>query len=211
LNHFTTTMLAFGIMVAALPTARAADTNCTSNLFNTTVNGNLIVPAGQSCQLIAVTVTGNVQVQTNALLTILFSAGPTTTIVGNVSVGTGARLNASNGGLTIDGNFEANQCLGVSLVGSPVNTLGGNVQIHDCTGGADVLVFDIGGNVDCNNSGICDLGGNKVNGNVEVNDNSSAIVANNTIGNNLECQGNTSITGEPNTVGGKKSGQCAGF
>jgi hypothetical protein len=136
------------------------------------------------------------------------------TIIGNVSVGTGASMFVSNGGLTIDGNFEANQCLSVALnaVGAPI-TIGGNVQIQYCTLAEDVLEDDIGGNVACNNSNTCDVISNKVNGNVEVNDNSSATVGNNTIGNNLECQGNASITDEggPNTVGGHKKGQCAGF
>jgi hypothetical protein len=207
MNHFTTTMLVCGIMVAALPTARAADTTCTSFLANTTVNGNLIVPAGQACNLAGVTVTGNVQVQTNATLT--FPAPlPPSTIVGNVSVGTGAQLIVSGGGLTIDGNFVANQCRFVFL--NQGVAVGGNVQIQYCT--SPIVEFnDIGGNVACSNSGTCDVSSNKVNGNVEVNDNSSAEVANNTIGNNLECQGNTTIAGGGNSVGGKKSGQCAGF
>jgi hypothetical protein len=208
MNHFTTTMLACGIMVAALPTARAADTTCPPNLVNTTVNGNLIVPAGQGCSMTGVTVTGNVQVQTNAVLTFPNSL-PTSTIVGNVSVGTGASV-GSFGGLTIDGNLDANQCLSVTL-NAPA-TVGGNVQIQYCED-TGVIGSDIGGNVACNNSGICDIGTNKVNGNVAVNDNFSAQVGNNTIGNNLECQGNTSITdgGLPNTVGGHRNGQCAGF
>jgi hypothetical protein len=209
MKHFTTTMLVCGIMVAALPAA-GADTTCTSVLANTTVNGNLIVPANQGCTLAReVTVTGNVQVQTNAALS-LIEPIPPSTIVGNVSVGTGARVNVPSGGLTIDGNLDANQCSFVTLLRGVA--VGGNVQIQYCTEAA-ILVDDIGGNVACNNSGTCDVSSNKVNGNVEVNDNSSAQVGNNTIGNNLECQGNTSTTdlGFPNTVGGHKTGQCANF
>ena len=71
MKHFTTTMLACGIMLAVLPTARA-DTTCPpSPTPGGTVNGNLIVPTGQNCTLAGVTVTGNVQVQTNAVLDIL--------------------------------------------------------------------------------------------------------------------------------------------
>jgi hypothetical protein len=210
MNHFTTTMLVCGIMLAALPTARAADTTCPPNLANTTVNGNLIVPAGQHCLVIGVTVTGNAQVQTNATLT--FGApSPTSTIVGNVSVGTGAMVEAPVGGLTIDGNFVANQCSSVGL--NEGVAVGGNFQIQYCTGIVSLGGDDIGGNVACNNSSTCSVSSNKVNGNVEVNDNSSAEVTNNTIGNNLKCQGNTNITdgGVPNRVGGNKAGQCAGF
>jgi hypothetical protein len=208
MNHFTTTMLVCGIMVAVLPAA--ADTTCPPNLNNTTVNGNVIVPAGQSCFMQGATVTGNVQVQTNAALTFVAPLPPST-IVGNVSVGTGASFNADSGGLTIDGNFKANQCVTADM--NSEDTVGGNVQIQYCTRGVAVTNSNIGGNVTCNNSGICDIFGNKVNGNAEVNDNSSAAVGNNRIGNNLECQGNASITddGVPNTVGGHKNGQCANF
>jgi hypothetical protein len=210
MNHFTTTVLACGIMLAVLPTARA-DTTCPPNLVNTTVNGNLIVPANQTGSILAgVTVTGNVQVQTNAGLVLLELFLPST-IVGNVSVGTGASVDASVGGLTIDGNLDANQCLFVTL--NEGVAVGGNVQIQYCTAASNLVADDIGGNVACNNSSACDVSANKVNGNAEVNDNSSTQVDNNTIANNLEYQGNTSITdgGFPNTVGGKKTGQCAGF
>jgi hypothetical protein len=197
-------------MVAALPAARA-DMTCSQTSPippGSTVNGNLVVPAGSnSCLLLTVTVTGNVQVQTNAALTIV--AGGPSKIVGNVSVGTGATVDTGNGILTIDGNLVANQCLGV-LLGEGF-AVGGNVQIQNCTGESDVGSGDIGGNVGCNNSGTCDVSSNKVNGNVQINDNSSAQVLNNTIGNNLQCQGNAAITGGGNTVGGQKMGQCANF
>jgi hypothetical protein len=206
MNHFATTMLAFGTMLAALPAARA-DTNCTSILVNTTVNGNLIVPAGQGCQMTGVTVTGNVLVQSNATL-VFPQPLPASTIVGNVSVGTGASVDVPNGNLTIDGNLGANQCLSVGLNGENV-AVGGNVQIQYCTEISVVAV--IGGNVGCNNSGTCELQTSKVKGNVQINDNSSAQVFNNTIGNNLQCQGNATISGGGNSVGGKKTGQCAGF
>jgi hypothetical protein len=165
------------------------------------------VPSGSTCLLLTVTVTGNVQVQTNAALTIV--AGGPSKIVGNVSVGTGATVDTGNGILTIDGNLVANQCLGVLL--DEDFAVGGNVQIQNCTGESDVVSGDIGGNVGCNNSGTCDVNSNKVNGNVQINDNSSAQVLNNTIGNNLGCQGNAAITGGGNTVGGQKTGQCAHF
>jgi hypothetical protein len=211
MNHFTTTMLACGIMLAALPPARADSTTCPPNQSGSTVNGNLIVPAGQNCQLSGVTVTGNVLVQTNATLNIQLGG---VTIVGNVSVGTGATLRDDvNGDLTIDGNFNANQCLSVNLDSLGVTTIFGTVQFQRCTE-ASVVDVDIGGNVVCNNSGTCQIAQNRVkNGNVAVNDNSNATVGGNTIGNNLVCQGNTSITnaGFPNTVGGHKNGQCAGF
>ncbi len=48
MKHFATTMLAFGAVLAALPAARAADTNCPPNpSAGSTVNGNLVVPSAK--------------------------------------------------------------------------------------------------------------------------------------------------------------------
>ena len=120
MKHFTTILLAFGIMSAALPAARAADTPCSPSLDGSTVNGNLIVPPGAVCELSDVTVTGNVQVQTNALLALSGS-----TIGGNVDVGTGARLTIPLGSVTIDGKLKADQCNANVVVG-------GNVLVQSC-------------------------------------------------------------------------------
>ena len=132
MNHFATTMLACGIMLAVLPTARA-DTTCPPNP-GTTVNGNLIVPANQTCIVRGVTVTGNVQVQTNAHLNISDNATQGSTIDGNLRAGTGAFLDvfvSSGFTSTIDGNIVADQCSAVELVPAIV---GGNVSIQNCTG-----------------------------------------------------------------------------
>ena len=203
MRHFATALLAVGIMAAAVPAARAADTTFPPNpLANSTIHGNLTVPSGPDCDLISVTVTGNVQVQTNAALNITGLS----TIVGNVSVGTEASLITPVGHLTIDGNFDANQCNSLILPGG--DTVGGNVQIQYCAE-ASVGTNEIGGNLACNNSNACEVFSNRVKGNVEVNDNGSAEVENNAIGDNLQCQGNTSITVSGNKVGGHTEGQCA--
>jgi hypothetical protein len=45
------------------PTGTSGNCNCVSNIGGpATINGNLVVPAGASCMLTNVTVTGNVQV-----------------------------------------------------------------------------------------------------------------------------------------------------
>jgi hypothetical protein len=91
-KHFSAAMLAVGIMLAAVPVARA-DTTCPPDpVTGSTVNGNLIVTSGAICQLSDVTVTGNVQVQTNATLSVLRGTATGTTIDGNLRVGTGASL-----------------------------------------------------------------------------------------------------------------------
>lgn len=223
MKHFATALLGFGIMLAALPTARAADTTCANSLIsNTTINGNLVVPV--YCTLENVTVTGNVQVQTNAQLYIVGDS----TIDGNLDVGTGAILQVVDSGLTVDGNIEANQCeslitnYGVSYSSRVI--VGGNVHTQSCgqvwfqssyTPGNQT---EIGGNFTCSNSQICVLIGFNVNGGVQFTNNSTtngpfsfSDVINNTIGGNLQCQGNGNISGSGNTVGGHKTGQCANF
>jgi hypothetical protein len=220
MKHFATALLGFGIMLAALPTARAADTTCATAIHNTTINGNLVVPV--YCALEKVTVTGNVQVQTNAQLIIVDDS----TIDGNLSIGTGAIFEAESG-LTVDGNIEANQCvylitnffLGAAI--SPI-IVGGNVHIESC-GRVEFQSTlspeknEIGGNFTCSNSQICVVVGTHVNGNVQFTNNSTTNgsfsgISDSTIGGNLKCQGNGNITGGGgNTVGGHKQGQCANF
>jgi hypothetical protein len=233
MKPFATTILAFGIMLAALPAAHADTTTCNTTITGGTVSGNLIVPPGATCTLVGVTVTGNVQVQENATLMIYLYSPPSgfniaenSTIDGNVQVGVGASLSTSEpfGVLTIAGNLNADQCSSVGLVNPIVD---GNVRISNCTGPFEneYIGGEIGGNFDCSgNSAGCILQFGKVNGNVMINNNNHIngngdapnVVAGNTIGGNLQCQGNTAITdvlivAEPNIVGDHKQGQCAGF
>jgi hypothetical protein len=71
MKYFAAAVLAtFGAVLASLPAARA-DASCPPNPTGT-VNGNLVVPPGQTCTLTNVTVTGNVQVGAGATL---FAAG----------------------------------------------------------------------------------------------------------------------------------------
>ena len=221
MKHFATALLGFGIMLAALPTARAADTTCINNtISNTTINGNLVVSV--YCALYYVTVTGNVQVQTNAQLIIVEDS----TIDGNLSVGTGAYFETDSA-FTVDGNIEANQCRGLITnyffaPNSPI-IVGGNVHIQSCVdveflGPPSPEKNEIGGNFTCGNSQFrCTLGNTNVNGGVQFTNNagggpvSFSDVEDNTIGGNLQCQGNGEIFGGGNTVGGHKTGQCANF
>ena len=172
------------------------------------------MPPGTVCELFGVTVTGNVQVQTNAHLNLSdTNATQGSTIDGNVRVETGAILDvfvSSGFTSTIDGNIVADQCSGVELVPAIV---GGNVSIQNCTGAfVGYSDAEIAGNFTCNdNSTVCDALAGNVKGNVQINNNAAAEVFVNTIGGNLQCQGNTTITGSDNTVGGHEQGQCAGF
>jgi hypothetical protein len=213
MKRFATALLTFGIMLMALHAARA-DTTCPPNPPpGGIVNGNLVVPLGTVCQLFGVTVTGNVQVQTNAHLNISDNATQGSTIDGNMRVGTGAILDvfvSSGFTSTIDGNVVADQCSAVELVPAIV---GGNVSIQNCTGEfVGYSQGEIAGNFTCNdNSTECDALAGNVKGNVQINNNAAADVFVNTIGGNLSCQGNATINGGDNMVGGHKQGQCAGF
>jgi len=164
MKRFATALLTFGIMLMALHAARA-DTTCPPNPPpGGIVNGNLVVPLGTVCQLFGVTVTGNVQVQTNAHLNISDNATQGSTIDGNMRVGTGAILDvfvSSGFTSTIDGNVVADQCSAVELVPAIV---GGNVSIQNCTGEfVGYSQGEIAGNFTCNdNSTECDvLAGNE--------------------------------------------------
>jgi hypothetical protein len=153
-----------------------------------------------------VTVTGNVQVQTNGSLAVVTGS---VRIGGNVAVGTRAVLNQmANTSLTIDGNLRASRC---RIVIAPKIIVSGNVQIQYCTEMNDFTSAEIGVNFACKNSAECGLAFSNVKGNVQINDNSSASVFNNTIDGHLQCQGNTAISGDRNSVGGHKQDQCAGF
>jgi len=235
LARFTITPLAaLGILAGTVPAARAADTPCTTTISSGTINGNLVVPAGDTCILAGtVTVTGNVQVGKGASLTV--KPNPRQTV-------------------TIGGNVQAAHCQFVRLVPSSdgVISVEGNVHIQHCTAesGYDALPPDeaaivrISGNFACdNNSAECVARGGTVSGNVRVDNNSnvggsvaellfiivggnvhvdnnsgSPFVGANTIGGNLQCAGNTpgvtdSFGGFPdvNKVTGKKQGQCVGL
>jgi hypothetical protein len=235
MKNFATTMLVLGIVATALPAARAADTICPPNPSpGSTVNGNLVVPSGASCLLSGVTVTGNVQVQTNATLSVFSDGTQGATIDGNVDVGAGASLFVSgfSEGVvsTIGGSIKADGC--ISAVLGPFTAVGGNVQAQQCLGlgvtdseiegnlyctdnstaGCLVLRNHVQGNVQMNHNTGADADHNTIGGNLRINDTSIvAVVVGNTIGGNLQCLRNTDIVGSDNTVEGRKRGQCTGF
>ena len=221
MKHFETAMLAFGLMLVALPVAHAADTTCPPTPSSSTVNGNLIVPANASCNLTTtLTVTGNVVVGTGASLGIFPIDGQT---------------------VTINGNITADHCnsVGIQTFGDGVFSVVGNVNIRNCTGpvnGYSGIIVTIGGNFLCTNSGVCVAGNgvvhgnltmdtnnavsevddNQIGGNVDVSGNSGTAptVLGNRIGGNLQCFDNNPPPinfGFPNSVGGNEQGQCVGF
>jgi hypothetical protein len=183
MKHLATALLMFGIMVSA-PTAARADTNCSTDLTSGTINGNLIVPAGAECSLNGTTVTGNVKVEKGAQL-LVFSG-------------------------TIYGNVQGHQCKSVFLTASGAISVGGNLQIQNCTGTGDngysnsglSVTIEIDGNFQCqNNDGPCLAEGGTVLNNVQVIDNSGpAFIESAMIHGNLQVSGNNGGSTDPGAV-----------
>jgi hypothetical protein len=184
----------FGIVLAAVPAARARDVSCSTTTTGGTVEGNLVVPTGANCTLNSVTVWGN------------------------VLVGASAQLNVETGS-EIGGNIRAEECLSVQLLGGSIS-VGGNIKIENCTGisGWDARPIGstssitIDGNFTCdNNAQPCVVTGGEVRGNVSVINNRGAgpDIFNTKIGGNLSVIGNSNnLAGNPgaaitgDTVGG---------
>ena len=171
-----------------------ADTNCTGTLTGM-INGNVTVPKDGSCTIEIATVTGNVKVSQGATLIIQAYTEPS----------------------NIGGNVEANHCKSALLEGNV--TVGGNLQIHQCTGKTDSGFkgpgIKIGGNFSCHdNSGPCRAWLGEVARNVQIHDNGSTTASEIslvTIGGDLECQRTlrTDAHHGPNWVTGNLQGQCA--
>jgi hypothetical protein len=76
MNRFLAIALAALLLLGTVPVAGAAPavTSCTTQISNRTIDGDLVVPAGQTCDLENVTVIGNVHVGTGASLVVQYLA-----------------------------------------------------------------------------------------------------------------------------------------
>ena len=188
-----TLMLAVPALVGGASAVHAANTSCTGTLSGS-VTGNVVVPNGASCTLSAATVTGDVQVGQNAILTV------------------DARQQAT----TIVGNVQANRCASALLEGGV--TVNGSVQIQQCVqqSGFAGPGVKIGGDFQCiNNGGGCQADLGDVHGFVQIRGNNSSAASDISlvsVGGSLECHGNTpppTHTFGPDFVAGSLQGQCA--
>jgi hypothetical protein len=225
-------LAALGIPAGAVPAAHAADTTCTTTISSgTTINGNLTVPAGATCRLANVTVTGNVQVGKGASLTVAPATGQTVTIGGNVQADKCQLVELVStppfgfGPISVGGNVQIRNCTGASGYNGTTVTISGNFACDHNSGGCLAAFGSVRGNLQFNNDSNGGGPGaavsfNVVGGNVQVDNNSgnsASIVEDNRIGGNLQCAGNTpnppGVTdeGAPNLVAGHKQGQCAGL
>ena len=170
---------------------------------------NVLVPAGQTCQIDprgTTTVLGNITIQQGATFTA--NCGnpfvPQCLVVDKNIVATNANKIFLSQGVTVDGS--------VSLSGS-AGALA-DISLGSAAGGPTIM-----GNLlisGANTESIL-IDNSQINGNVVLFNNTATqqiFLVGNTIAGNLVCSANapapTNIV-SPNTVGGNKTGQCAGL
>lgn len=193
-------------------------TTCTS-LLTGSIIGDVVVPAGETCFIHDATISGSVNVQTDA--TVFFTTGETfTTVRGNVRGKNCSSILVTpfpfiSPNVVIGGDLVAENCSDGLDVGSAL--IGGNVICKNATNAQDACsMFSsfISGNVDCSgNSGGCTLRGSQIGGDAKLNNNTVIELGGNLIAGNLKCGGNGSVSGfaGSNIVAGTKSGDCSGL
>lgn len=185
-----------------------------NGVFTGTFDGDVTVSAGQDCEFINGTITGNVQVhggnvvlsgdliggdvQINNAGT--FSIGPFTTIEGNLlaqNLPSGAGLDQICGSTVLNNLQFQNNGTSVEIGSASPSACGGNVIV---------------GNLQVqNNTAATSIYNNTVSRNLLDHDNAGATqVFGNTVTQNLLCANNSSISGGMNTAQ-QKQGQCAAF
>lgn len=170
----------------------SALTPCTTVISGQALTGPLVVPAGETCQLMNGTVvTGSVIVQSTGALIISDS-----TVRGSVTItgGTVAALPRAH----IWNSIDARQPTYFEVSGARVD---GSVIVRDRPVGAGSIFIE-------------DFYGprNQIGGNLAATNNrgtSSVDLLRNDIRGNLICSGNQTITHFGNNVGGSSLGQCA--
>jgi hypothetical protein len=172
------------IAVFAVAAPAAADVSCTGPIGVTSIDDDVVVPAGAGC-----TLTG-------------------TQIDGNVLVGPGATLRVD--GARIEGNIQDDDG-GAGAVTISDAFVGGNVQLEQGTS-ATVRGTTIDGDLQLeSNRGSLRADGNDIGGNLQANQNTGGLtIMGNTIDGNLQCQTNAPApTGGANVVRGSAEDQCA--
>jgi hypothetical protein len=218
---------ALGFLLATVPVASAQNVfQCTGTIKDgRTINSNLVVPAGATCILTNVTVVGNVQVGTGAILGVGPSTPQAVSIDGNIVADgcDGVVLDASTGVISVEGNVNIQNCtagvIGYQAV-KPNLTISGNFTCANnspsvCQANAGVvrgnLIVDNNTITHSNVAEFNSVIGNQISGNVEFSGNTETfppVINGNTIGGNLLCSGNGPAPLGSNAVGGNKLGQC---
>jgi hypothetical protein len=174
--------LAVIVAISALATApvgvRAEERTCTGSLGAITVD-NLRVPQDRTCTLNGTKVKGTIKVERNATL-----KATSINVVGNIQA-EGAKLVNVAGTSRVGGSVQVVQGGGASVVTTAVNgdilyddnasklvargnTVGGNIQVFQNTGGVEISKNRVKGNLQCKeNNPRPTGGGNIVGGNKE--------------------------------------------
>ena len=165
-----------GLLIPAA--AQAEETVCRGALGAVTVD-NLLVPQGANCALTGTRVQGTIKVQRNAALN-----AAAVRVIGNVQ-GENARNVVVRGGSRVGGSVQVVQGQAATVRDSVVtqdilydhnraalraisNTVGGNIQAFQNTGGVQISFNRVNGNLQCKeNVPPPTGGGNVVQGNKE--------------------------------------------
>jgi len=201
------------MMVQPPSTQTLTSGSACNGVYSGIFNGNVTVSAGQNCEFVNGSITGNVQVRGGNLalsddliggnLQISgggFSVTSFTAIEGNLQVQnlpSGTVLNeicdsTVNGNLQFQNNGTPVQIGSASSSSCGGNVIGGNLQVQNNTAATAIFDNTIQGNLqDQNNTG-------------------STQVFSNTTSGNLQCENDASITGGDNAAK-QLQGQCANF
>ena len=171
---------AVGVTALALPAspALAEERSCRGTIGAVTVD-NLKVPSGASCTLQGTYVKGTVKVESKATL-----VASNVRVVGNVQAENAARVVVRDAS-RVGGSVQVVQGGAARVIGSSVNgdilyddnrralaalrnTIGGNLQAFQNTGGVEIRGNRIDGNLQCKENDPAPVGGNnRVGGNKE--------------------------------------------
>ncbi|MFC5846992.1 hypothetical protein [Deinococcus petrolearius] len=153
------TTLLLTLPLAALPTAGAADLNCSGTVSGRTIDGDVKVRPGATCTLNNVRVNGDIEVGRGSSLTVTSSQ-----VQGNVESEDGfARITIS--GSTVDGDVEAERGGVVSLSNTRVS---GDIELERNRGALSVSRVTVQGDLKCEANTAAPRGGNnRVQGNRE--------------------------------------------
>ena len=156
--------------------------HCSGRAAAVSVDGDVTVPDGATCELLG------------------------THVEGNVSIGHTARLYASS--VDVDGDIEGERTLAVEA--SHNSTIGGNLQLES-GGTALVTDSHVDGDLSWEDQhGDLEARDKAVRGNLELEGNTGHVtVSQNRIGGDLSCQDNSPAPqGRDNTVSGDEEQQC---
>ncbi len=167
---------------AAHVTAPTEPGHCSGRIEAVSVDGDVTVPDGATCELVG------------------------TRVEGNISVGPAARLYAH--AVAVDGDIEGERTLDVQVTEG--SSVGGNLQLES-GGTALVTDSHIDGDLSWQDQhGALVARDSTVRGNLDLEDNTGGVtVTGNEVGGDLTCQDNSPAPqAGSNTVSGDKEDQC---